>query len=77
MCVFRRPGDVGVAGDVYCDAAARVVIGAAKKGRINQVCTGAENGLTDAFRVLIADLAADLRHVDDRIGSLDERIGKL
>ena len=36
----------------------------------------AENGLTDAFRVLLADLAADLRHVDDRIGSLDARIAQ-
>ena len=34
----------------------------------------AGNGLTGDFRVLLADLAADLRHVDDRIGSLDAQI---
>ena len=34
----------------------------------------AENGLTDDFRVLLADLADDLRHLDDRIADLDERI---
>ena len=34
----------------------------------------AENGLTDAFRALLADLATDLRHLDDRIESLDELI---
>ncbi len=34
----------------------------------------AGNGLTAAFRVLLADLSADLRHLDDRIVSLDERI---
>jgi len=34
----------------------------------------AENGLTHEFRALLADLAADLRHLDDRIGGLDERI---
>jgi transposase len=34
----------------------------------------AENGLTDDFRVLLADLADDLRHLDDRIANLDERI---
>ena len=34
----------------------------------------AVNGLTDAFRVLLADLATDLRHLDDRIGSLDELV---
>ena len=31
----------------------------------------AENGLTDEFRVLLADLAADLRQLDDRIVGLD------
>ena len=36
----------------------------------------AGNGLTDDFRVLLSDLAADLRHVDDRIGSLDARIAQ-
>ena len=36
----------------------------------------AGNGLTGDFRVLLADLAADLRHVDDRIGSLDARIAQ-
>ena len=34
----------------------------------------AGNGLTDAFRVLLADLATDLRYLDERIVSLDERI---
>jgi transposase len=34
----------------------------------------AENGLTDEFRVLLADLADDLRHLDRRIADLDERI---
>ncbi len=34
----------------------------------------AENGLTDEFRGLLADLAEDLRHLDRRIGDLDERI---
>ncbi len=34
----------------------------------------AENGLTDDFRALLADLADDLRHLDDRIADLDERI---
>ena len=33
-----------------------------------------ENGLTDDFRALLADLADDLRHLDDRIADLDERI---
>ena len=36
----------------------------------------AGNGLTADFRVLLSDLAADLRHVDDRIGSLDARIAQ-
>jgi transposase len=36
----------------------------------------AENGLTDEFRILLADLTADLRHLDDRIASLDERIAQ-
>lgn len=31
----------------------------------------AENGLTDEFRVLLADLAENLRRVDDRIATLD------
>ena len=34
----------------------------------------AENGLTDAFRTLLADLATDLRHLDERIDSLDKLI---
>jgi transposase len=34
----------------------------------------AENGLTIDFRALLADLATDLRQLDDRIASLDERI---
>ena len=34
----------------------------------------AANGLTMEFRALLADLAADLRQLDDRIGDLDERI---
>ena len=34
----------------------------------------AENGLTDAFRALLADLATDLRHLDERIDSLDKLI---
>ena len=33
-----------------------------------------ENGLTDVFRTLLADLADDLRHLDDQIAALDERI---
>ena len=36
----------------------------------------AENGLTDEFRVLLADLAEDLRHLHRRITSLDERIAQ-
>lgn len=36
----------------------------------------ARNGLTDDFRVLLADLAADLRGLDDRIVSLDDRIAQ-
>ena len=34
----------------------------------------AENELTEDFRVLLADLAKDLRYLDDRIAHLDERI---
>ena len=34
----------------------------------------AENGLTMTFRALLADLACDLRHLDDRIVHMDERI---
>ncbi len=34
----------------------------------------AENGLTDTFRALLADLADDLRHLDNRITDLDDRI---
>ena len=33
-----------------------------------------ENGLTDNFRALLADLAHDLRYLDDRIADLDEKI---
>jgi transposase len=36
----------------------------------------AENGLTDDFRALLADLAVDLRTLDERIVSLDERIAQ-
>ena len=36
----------------------------------------AENGLTHEFRALLADLAADLRYLDDRIVGLDERIAQ-
>lgn len=34
----------------------------------------AENGLTDEFRVLLAELSNDLRHLDHRIADLDTRI---
>ncbi|MGM1052407.1 MAG: IS110 family transposase, partial [Pseudomonadota bacterium] len=34
----------------------------------------AENGLTDDFRVLLSGLAEDLRHLDDRIATVTERI---
>ena len=34
----------------------------------------AENGLTDDFRVLLAGLADDLRHLDDRIATVTDRI---
>jgi transposase len=33
-----------------------------------------ENGLTDNFRALLADLADDLRYLDDRLADLDEKI---
>ena len=36
----------------------------------------AVNGLTAEFRALLADLATDLRQLDDRIASLDERISR-
>jgi transposase len=36
----------------------------------------AENGLTDEFRVLLANLAEDLRQLDDRIVDLDEWIAQ-
>lgn len=36
----------------------------------------AENGLTDDFRVLLDELAEDLRYLDDRIVGLDERIAQ-
>lgn len=36
----------------------------------------AENGLTDAFRTLLVDLAEDLRHLDNRITGLNERIAQ-
>ncbi len=36
----------------------------------------ANNGLTMEFRVLLADLAADLRQLDDRVDSLDQRIAQ-
>lgn len=36
----------------------------------------AENGLTDAFRVLLAGLAEDLHHLDERIQCLDARIAQ-
>lgn len=35
-----------------------------------------ENGLTSTFRVLLADLADDLRRLDDRISVLDVRIAQ-
>jgi len=34
----------------------------------------AENGLTDDFRILLAGLAEDLRHLDDRIATVTARI---
>lgn len=36
----------------------------------------AENGLSDAFRVLLVGLTDDLRYMDDRIAVLDERIAQ-
>jgi len=36
----------------------------------------AENALTDDFRALLADLAGDLRYLDDRIARLDERVAQ-
>jgi len=36
----------------------------------------AENGLTDEFRGLLADLAEDLRYLDGRINGLDERVAQ-
>jgi transposase len=36
----------------------------------------AGNGLTENFRVLLADLADDLRYLDERIANLDERIAR-
>ena len=36
----------------------------------------AENGLTDEFRILLNDLAEDLRQLDDRIVGLDEWISQ-
>ena len=36
----------------------------------------AENGLTENFRGLLADLADDLRYLDERIANLDERIAR-
>ncbi len=36
----------------------------------------AENGLSGKFLVLLAELAADLRYLDDRIDSLDKRIAQ-
>ena len=36
----------------------------------------AENGLTDEFRALLADLVEDLRYLDDRIEGLTERISR-
>lgn len=37
----------------------------------------AENGLTDAFRALLANLAEDLRGLDDRVAALDDRIAQM
>ncbi|MDA3920818.1 MAG: transposase [Salinisphaera sp.] len=37
----------------------------------------AENGLTNAFRALLAGLADDLRALDDRVAQLDERIAQM
>lgn len=36
----------------------------------------AENGLSDTFRTLLNSLAEDLRYLDDRIKSLDEKISE-
>jgi transposase len=36
----------------------------------------AENGLTEEFRALLADLAEDLRYLDDRIAALTEEISR-
>ena len=36
----------------------------------------AANELTEDFRVLLADLSEDLRHLDDRIAKLDKRIAR-
>ena len=35
-----------------------------------------ENGLSNAFRVLLADLAEDLRYLDSRIKGMDEQIAR-
>jgi|SRR5690554_5113849 len=37
---------------------------------------GTENSVTDAFRCLLKGLAEDLRHLNDRIASLDEQISQ-
>jgi transposase len=34
----------------------------------------AENGLTDAFRIILADLVKDFRYLDSRVKQLDEQI---
>jgi transposase len=36
----------------------------------------AENGLTERFRCLLADLHEDLRHLDERVAKLDAMIGR-
>jgi transposase len=44
------------------------------RGALPDWLEDAENGLTGNFRVLLADLADDLRHLDDRITRLDGQI---
>ena len=38
--------------------------------------TAAENGLTEHFRCLLADLYEDLRYLDERVAKLDTMIGR-
>lgn len=46
------------------------------RGALPDWLEDAENALTDNFRVLLADLADDLRYLDGRIANLDERIAQ-